>query len=479
MRFWNAPGVVASFFSRSARLPIGLTGAALAVVAALAALTWMFWDDRAGAAILGPTGILAVGAFVVVAEVRWGAERIASRTARLYQRLADHSTDMIVSFDPETQKRSYVSPSCRLLYGYAPEEAMSMAATEIIHPDDFPTVQAALKKINGSGQGVVTYRGRRKDGTYIWVEASLTAFRNPTTSATEIVSVIRDISERVRSESALHEAKRQAEAANHAKSEFLSTVSHELRTPLNAVIGFSEIMEREILGPIGNEKYRSYIIDIQRSGTLLLNVINDILDLSKAEAGKWELTEDVFDLEQIINPVLRLLKPRLSEFDLSASVSLPIDLPLLRADERKTQQVFLNLLTNAVKFTPPGGRIDVVGQHDPENGITIRIRDTGIGIDPGKLGSVFEPFMQIDSALSRKHSGTGLGLSIVKAVMEHHNGSVALTSDVGQGTEAIVVFPAERVVLRDEAVRLPTRGPLPVDHTSDCRIESAPNGSAH
>ena len=159
------------------------------------------------------------------------------------------------------------------------------------------------------------------------MEASLTAFRNPTTSATEIVSVIRDISERVRSESALHEAKRQAEAANHAKSEFLSTVSHELRTPLNAVIGFSEIMEREILGPIGNEKYRSYIVDIQRSGTLLLNVINDILDLSKAEAGKWELTEDVFDLEQIIDPVLRLLKPRLSEFDLSASVSLPIDLP--------------------------------------------------------------------------------------------------------------------------------------------------------
>src|SRR5437016_11886804 len=110
MRFWNAPGVVASFLSRSARLPIALTGAALAVVAALAALTWIFWDDRAGAAILGPMGILAVGAFVVVAEVRWRAERIASRTARLYQRLADHSTDMIVSFDPETQKRGYVSP---------------------------------------------------------------------------------------------------------------------------------------------------------------------------------------------------------------------------------------------------------------------------------------------------------------------------------------------------------------------------------
>jgi len=137
------------------------------------------------------------------------------------------------------------------------------------------------------------------------------------------------------------------------------------------------------------------------------------------------------------------------------------------------------LLSNAVKFTPPGGRIDVVGQHDPENGITIRIIDTGIGIDPGKLRSVFEPFMQIDNALSRKHSGTELGLSIVKAIMEHHNGSVELTSDVGQGTEAIVVFPAERVVLRDESVRLPTRDPLQVDHTSDCRIENAPNGPAH
>ena len=262
----------------------------------------------------------------------------------------------------------------------------------------------------------------------------------------------------MRAESALRDAKRQAEAANHAKSEFLSTVSHELRTPLNAVIGFSEIMERELLGPIGNEKYRSYIVDIQRSGKLLLNVINDILDLSKAEAGKWELTEDVFDVEQTLRAVLRLLKPRLDEADLSAAISLPTSLPLLRADERKTQQVFFNLLSNAVKFTPPGGRIDVVGQHDHANGITIRVRDTGIGIDPEKLECVFEPFMQIDSALSRKHSGTGLGLSVVRAIMEHHKGSVELKSDVGNGTEAILVFPAERVLEADESVRVSAHG---------------------
>ena len=459
MRLWSGRGVLGlspvPIPNRSVRFPIGLTGAAPTVIAALAGLTWIFWGDHAGAAVLGPTGILAVGAFVMVAEIR---ARAASRAARLYQRLADHSTDMIVSFDPETQKRSYVSPSCRQLYGYEPDEAMRMAATEIIHPDDFPNVRAALNQINGSGQGVVTYRGRRKDGIYIWVEASLTAFRNPTTAATEIVSVIRDISDRVRAESALRDAKRQAEAANHAKSEFLSTVSHELRTPLNAVIGFSEIMERELLGPIGNEKYRSYIVDIQRSGKLLLNVINDILDLSKAEAGKWELTEDVFDVEQTLRAVLRLLKPRLDEADLSAAISLPTSLPLLRADERKTQQVFFNLLSNAVKFTPPGGRIDVVGQHDHANGITIRVRDTGIGIDPEKLECVFEPFMQIDSALSRKHSGTGLGLSVVRAIMEHHKGSVELKSDVGNGTEAILVFPAERVLEADESVRVSAHG---------------------
>jgi PAS domain S-box-containing protein len=354
---------------------------------------------------------------------------------------------MIVSFDPHTQLRTYISPSCRRLYGYEPEEAISMAATEVIHPDDFPAVEAALEGINGSGQGSVTYRARRKDGTYIWVEASLTASRNPASGAVEIVSVVRDVSERVRSEEKLRKAKAEAEAGSRAKSEFLSTVSHELRTPLNAVIGFSEIMQREILGPIGNEKYRSYLADIQSSGRLLLNVINDILDLSKAEAGKLELSETVFDMEGTIRSALKLLRPSIEKAGLCVEVCMPSGLPMLRADERKTQQVFLNLLSNALKFTNPGGHIEVAAWVDVEGGIRVRVTDTGIGIEADRLASVFEPFTQIDSALSRKHNGSGLGLSVVKAIVERHNGSVALRSTVGIGTAVTVIFPPDRVVL--------------------------------
>src|SRR5437763_15244149 len=148
---------------------------------------------------------------------------------------------------------------------------MAITATEIIHPDDFPLVEATLEKINGSGQGAVTYRARRKDVAYIWVEASLTASRNPATGATEVVSVIRDVTDRVRSEQALVQAKAQAEAGSRSKSEFLNTVSHDLRTPLNPVIGFAEMMQREILRPIGKDKSRSYLPDIKRSCRRLHN----------------------------------------------------------------------------------------------------------------------------------------------------------------------------------------------------------------
>src|SRR5258708_5479 len=197
MRCWDRrrarPLCPDAISKESVRLPIGLTGAALAVVAALSLMTWIFWDQRVGAAVVGPTGVIAVLGFVLVAELRCRAERVASNTVRLYHLLSDHSSDMIVSFDPRTQQRTYVSPSCRRLYGYEPEEAMAMAATEIIHPGDLPAVQAALERLDHRGQGTVTYRGRRKDETYIWVEASLTASKNPATGATDIVSVVRAV----------------------------------------------------------------------------------------------------------------------------------------------------------------------------------------------------------------------------------------------------------------------------------------------
>ncbi len=246
-------------------------------------------------------------------------------------------------------------------------------------------------------------------------------------------------------------AKDEAEAANRGKSVFIATMSHELRTPLNAIIGFSEMMLHDVLGALGNEQYRSYVANIHESGTHLLQIINDILDLSKVEAGKLELFEDVFDLRDTIRSVRQLVSARIGEDGISESVDLPADLPLLRADERKTKQVLLNLVTNAVKFTPPGGRIEIAGRFDRKNGLTLTVSDTGIGIAPADLARVLRPFEQVDSSYGRSHQGTGLGLPLVKAIVELHGGTLELHSEVGVGTRVRVTFPPDRAVLNPAA----------------------------
>jgi signal transduction histidine kinase len=245
---------------------------------------------------------------------------------------------------------------------------------------------------------------------------------------------------------ALREAKEEAEAANRAKSEFLATISHELRTPLNAVIGFSEMMMAETLGPLGNAQYVSYAKDIFDSGSHLLNIINDILDLSKAEAGRLELSEGEADVAATIGAVCRILRPRAEEAGLTLTAAVPSDLPPLYADERKVKQMLLNLIGNAIKFTPGGGRIEVVAQAGPGEDLSICVSDTGIGMSKSELSRALQPFVQIDSALNRRHSGTGLGLPLVAAMIGLHGGDLALSSAPGQGTCAVIRFPWNRLL---------------------------------
>src|SRR5438874_2141142 len=281
------------------------------------------------------------------------------------------------------------------------------------------------------------------------VARRLTRPPNPETGTPEVVRVVRDVSEHVRYEAALRQAKEQADAASRGKSEFLGTMSHELRTPLNAIIGFTEIMKEGVMGPLDNPHYRSYITDIHFSSTHLLNLINEILDVTKAEAGKLEVQEQVFDLRDVVEAVVRISGPPIDKAGVTVGIDLPPDLPRLQADEGKTRQVFFN----AVKFTPAGGRIDISGRFDRERGLSVTVADTGIGIAPEDLNRVLEPFVQVDSSLSRRHQGTGLGLPAVKGIMELHRGTIELQGTLGRGTRATITFPPDRAVLEPALTR--------------------------
>ena len=247
------------------------------------------------------------------------------------------------------------------------------------------------------------------------------------------------------SRNSLRESEARAEIANKSKSEFLANMSHELRTPLNAIIGFSEMTAKGIFGPVGNPKYIEYANDIHNSGKHLLELINDILDLSKVEAGKLELYKQIVDVTEVLNDSMTLVKERVKEGGLSLETHIAECLPTIYADPIKAKQAFINLLSNAVKFTGPGGTISVHAVVEPNGDLAIRIADTGAGIAPEDIPKVMEPFGQAENSLTRRHHGTGLGLSLSKALIELHEGTVVLESELGVGTTVTIRFPAECV----------------------------------
>ncbi|MGF1631521.1 MAG: PAS domain-containing sensor histidine kinase [Kiloniellaceae bacterium] len=254
-----------------------------------------------------------------------------------------------------------------------------------------------------------------------------------------------NISEIKEKERQLRIARDDAERANHAKSAFLANMSHELRTPLNAIIGFSEIMEQGLFGPLGNPQYRGYAEDIRRSASHLLSIISDILDLSKIEAGRMELHEEMIDLAYVVNSCLTIVKESAANAGLALRTLLPEGLPPLYADKRSVRQILLNLLSNSIKFTPSGGSVTVKAKLEPSGGLVLIVRDTGIGMTADGIEIVLQPFGQIESAHTRTRNGTGLGLPISKSLAEIHGGSMTVESEVGKGTSITVRFPAARV----------------------------------
>lgn len=260
------------------------------------------------------------------------------------------------------------------------------------------------------------------------------------------VTTIMDITLRKQMEYSLRIAKEQADAANHAKSAFLANMSHELRTPLNAIIGFSEMMMKETFGPVGNAKYSEYMDDIHMSARHLLEIINEVLDMSKIEAGKVELDEQEIDIARLIESVIRLMTNRAFNSGLEIKSFIEESLPILYADPRLLRQILINLVTNAIKYSHKSGQIDVSVKMDTNGEMQLVIQDYGVGIPKDRIQDAMQPFGQInDPTHSNDQQGTGLGLPLTKAMVELHGGTLHLESDSGKGAKVTIRFPEGRI----------------------------------
>jgi PAS domain S-box-containing protein len=364
-----------------------------------------------------------------------------------FKHIFNGASDAIFVVDPSHERIIDANTVAHTMLEYSRKELLELSMVDV-HPYEMRALKKFAEEVFQHGEGRTDQLScRSKSGEHIPVEMAATRVEMQGQACMLVVA--RDITERKRAEEIMLAAKEQAELATRAKTEFLANMSHELRTPLNAIIGFSEIMTTGLLGPIGSDKYREYAHDIQSSGLHLLELINDILDLSKIEADKAELHEEIVDVARIITACSVLVKDRASTANVNLEEQIAEGLPTLRADERKLKQIVLNLLSNAVKFTEAGGFVTVRATLATDRRLVIEVRDTGIGIAPEDIAAAMTPFGQLDGRLSRKYEGTGLGLPLTKSLVELHGGILEIESEMGKGTVAKVLFPAERT--HDEA----------------------------
>ncbi len=338
------------------------------------------------------------------------------------------------------------------LFGVTDEEARGHTSKDIFSEDMANAFGAHDQAVLDTGKAVEAEEEFLREGrvhTFLTVKFPI---KNSDGEVTSVGSVGTDITERKQAERALLVAKEEAELANRAKSEFLANMSHELRTPLNAVIGFAQIIQGSLPETGKGPKLREYAGDIASSGQHLLELINDILDLSKIEAGTEELQEEAVEVTEVIGSCISMIKPRAESNELDLITEVVDGLPALYADGRKLRQILINLLSNAVKFTPSGGTVTVRAWHRAKDGHVFQIADTGIGIALEDIPKALARFGQIEDQLNRNYEGTGLGLSLTKSLVELHGGSLDLQSTLGVGTTVTVRFPEERVLQRvDEA----------------------------
>ncbi len=315
-----------------------------------------------------------------------------------------------------------------------------------VHPEDRERVAQLFADLrSGTAPARWDYRILRPGGEICHLRVDHAVRRDGSGQIVAVIGTTSDVTASIQAAENLQRAKEAAETANRAKSRFLANMSHELRTPLNAIIGFSELLMSGMAERIGADKVRIYAGDIHDSGQHLLHIINDLLDLSRIEAGKFSITESDVEPHDVINDAASLMRNQIAQAGLSLAFEIPEHLPTIHADARGLRQVLLNLLSNAVKFTPQGGRI-TCGASVQADGLALWVADSGIGIAAADIPKLMQPFVQIDNVYQRQYQGAGLGLAIVRALARLHDGDVAIASRPGQGTRISLLLPASRLL---------------------------------
>ncbi|MEP7240810.1 MAG: PAS domain-containing sensor histidine kinase [Devosia sp.] len=362
-----------------------------------------------------------------------------------YRHLLESVQDAVMRFGPEGQVL-FASKSAEKLFGCRRYELSGSGLIERVHVLDRPGYMKAFSDARHEHVGrTVEIRMRRDDADarvpqFTWVEITLTPVELASGPAVrEIVAVLRDVSERHARDVEMREARRRAEDSSSAKSRFLATIGHELRTPLNAIVGFSEMMTSGVVGEL-SPAHKEYADIIHRSGHHLLDVVRMLLDMSRLEAGKFEVQTDSFEPSNLIEPCLKIVDAMARERHISVSTEIAKTLPNLIADERACRQILINLLSNAIKFSHEGGKV-ILSMRRQGTMLNISVTDQGIGMDSDAVGRIGEPFFQVQDGLARRYEGTGLGLSIVKGLADLHEGALRATSTPGEGTTVTVLLP--------------------------------------